>query len=191
MNIDIPNAPRVRDSIAAAGLLALVFIALAAGFWIGSSQTPKPEAMTAAPEVRQGDGSVILARAPNAKPPVAPHKIPPGTVEVRRVTTKIAPAQENCDPITITSSLIQDGDGLRAVVSADNGTIVEGTDTPIRALNLAPAPRLWAVEALYDPFNKHYGARVSRDVGRLRLSVNAIQRDKDRLDHFVGVGFNF
>lgn len=171
MNIDLPDVPRLRDKLAAGCLLLLVFLALSAGIWIGSTRVPIPENTAPAPAMRQRDGSLLLERKPDPVPPTAPHSIPRGTKEVRRITATAQPRQPDCDPVTITTSIVQDSDGLRAVTSAEGATVTEGVDVPIRPLNLAPPPRVWAAGASHDPSRDLYGAWVERDFGRLRLGA--------------------
>jgi hypothetical protein len=193
LNLDIPDSPRLRDKLAATCLFILVFAALAAGIWIGSTRAPVKEDISAAPAVRQADGSLELARMPDAKPPPPPHQIPRGTTEVRRITTTIKPTvAAGCEPVTVTTSIVRDGNGLRAITSADNGTVIAGADVPIVALNLSPPPLKWGAEAMYEPVHGLYGARLSRRVvGRLAVSASLLQRERGGIAPWIGVQINF
>lgn len=179
MNLDIPDAPRLRDTLAAGCLLLLVAVSGGVGYWIGSSRAPVAEDMTSAPAERQRDGSLILARIPDAKPKPPPHAIPHGDKEVRRVTTRLQPHSGTgctCKPIDLTTSLVREGNGLRVIQSADGADITSGIDTPIVPLNLAPI-RLWATGPSYDPFGKSWGGWIERDFGRLRAGADVYWDD--------------
>lgn len=167
-NVDLPPASLSVYLVAA---LVLLIVGGVGGYWIGAARVPVAEDTAPAAEVRQADGSLVLARIPDAAPPPAPHAVPRGTKELRRTTAKVQPAKPDCPPVTITSSLVQDGDGLRTITSADTGIVVEGSDLVIRPL-LLPAPvRRWAAGVAYEPFQGRYGAWAERDVGRLRIGA--------------------
>lgn len=188
INNDIPALTNTEKFL---GVLLLT-LAFASGVWVERIRVAAPENTAAAPEVRQKDGSLILARTSNPTPPAAPHIIPHKMTEMRRITSTMKPKTPNCPPVTTTTSIVKDGDGgLRAIVSAGDDTVVTGQDMVIHPLNLSPKPKVWAAEVLYDPFHQHYGARVSRDIGPVRLSANAIQRSATRVDTFIGVGISF
>lgn len=197
MNIDLPDAPRLRDKLAAAGLFVLIGASGMTGYWIGAARTPVAEDITRADAQRQVDGSLILARAPDAAPPPAPHALPRKAQEMRRVTVVVKPTSrqatlDDCAPVTVTTSLVRDGNGLRAIASAQNGTVLSGADTPIRALNLAPPPRVWAAGAAY-ALTPHdaYGAWISRDFGRLRIGADLLLQSDQRVSVIARAGITF
>lgn len=198
LNLDIPDTPRLRDKLAAACLFLLVFIGIAAGYWIGATRVPVPEDISAAPAQRQSDGSLVLARQPDAKPPPAPHKTPAGGEEVRRITTTLQPKPGTtadgtpctCRPISLTTSLVDIDGGLRVVQSAGGADVVDGVDAPIRPLLLAPPPRAWAAGVSFDPFAGSWGGWAERDIGRVRLGVD-IYDDRNRPAARLRAGFNF
>lgn len=191
-NLDLPVVSPLREKLAAVGLLLLVFVALGAGYWIGSARAPVPENTAAAPEVRQADGSLVLARVPVDSPPPAPHQLPKGAVEMRRATTTVRSlARPDCPPITQTTSLVQVGDGLRIVTSSPDGAVVSGTDMVLRPLNLAPPKRPWAAGVAYEPVRDLYGIWVERDFGRLRVGADLKQREDGAAEAWLRAGVNF
>lgn len=191
LNLDIPDAPRLRDKIAAAGLLLLIAIAFGVGYWVGSGNAPRQESMTPAPAARQADGSLLAERKPDPAPTAAPHEIPKGATEVRRLTTRVQPAQVGCDPVTVTTSLVQIDDGYRAITSTDNGTVAGSLDLSIRPLLVPPAPRRWAAGASYEPMRGLLGVWAERDFGRLRVGVEINQTRFDDFEARARVGINF
>jgi len=191
LNLDIPDSPRLRDKLAAGCLFVLVIAGFLAGYWVGSGNAPRPENASPAPAVRQGDGSVIAERQPDATPPAAPHEIPKGAREVRRVTTTVQPAQPDCDPVTVTTSLVQIDDGYRAITSTDNGTVVGALDLSIESLTVPPAPRRWAAGASYEPVRGLWGAWVERDFGRLRVGAEINQTRFGDAELRGRIGINF
>jgi len=191
-NLDLPAVSPLREKLAAVGLLVLVFVALAAGYWIGSARAPVPENTAPAPEVRQADGSLVLARVPVASPPPAPHQLPKGSGEVRRATTTMrSTSRPDCPPMTQTTSLVQDGDGLRMVTSSPDGEVIAGTDMVFRPLNLAPPLRPWAAGITYEISRDLYGIWIERDFGRLRIGAEIQQRDYDTVAAWVRAGLTF
>jgi len=65
------------------------FVGLLAG-WLFYRPSEKP-LESYAPPVRQEDGSLMLERNPDAKPPAAPHALPKGAKEERRVSVVVKP----------------------------------------------------------------------------------------------------
>lgn len=199
LNLDIPDAPRLRDKIAAGGLLVLVATAFVVGYWAGSGNAPVPERMTPAPEVRQADGSLILARQPDSTPAPAPHAIPKGSTEIRRITATVRPKPTikdsltvaDCEPVTVTTSLVQSGDEIRAITSAEGGEVIGGLDLQIRPLLTPPAPRRWAAGASYEPVRGLWGVWTERDFGRLRVGAEINQTRFDDAEVRGRIGINF
>lgn len=124
-------------------------------------------------------------------PPAAPHTIPAGAKELRRITTTVKSSKEDCPPTTVTTSLVQEGQGLRAITSSPDGPVATGSDVVIRPLNMEPPPRLWAAGASFEPVHGRYGAWVERDFGRLRVGSEIQQRDDDSVAAWVRAGFTF
>lgn len=192
VNLDIPDSPRLRDTLAAGCLLLLVAVSGGVGYWIGSSRAPVPEDMTPASAQRQHDRSLILARIPDTKPKPPPHIIPHGDKEIRRVTTTLQPQSGTgctCKPIDLTTSLVREGGGLRVIQSAAGADITGGIDTPIVPLDLASV-RLWAAGPSYDPFGRSWGGWIERDFGRLRAGAD-VYSDDGRPALRLRIGFNF
>lgn len=137
---------------------------------------PIPEIVTAAPQVKQDDGSVIAERALQAslKGKPAPHKIPKGAIEERRDTITVAPSPEAaasaCPPVTVNLSLIRQGNERRVIASSPDGQVVSAVDVPIDPPPIPPEPRKWAAGLTYST-DRAPGAFLERDFGRIRLGV--------------------
>mgnify|MGYP006172142819 CR=1 FL=1 len=81
---------------------------------------------------RQTDGSVIAERVPDAKPSPAPHQIPRGHVEVRRVEVEVQPDRPDCPVCRVDLSLVRDDEGgQRVIASSPTGSILRALDVPI------------------------------------------------------------
>lgn len=187
-NVDLPP---VSMSLYLVAALVPLIVGGIGGYWIGSARAPVSEDASPAAEVRQPDGSLVLARVADPTPPPAPHAIPAGSKELRRITATVKSSKEDCPPTTVTTSLIQEGQGLRAITSSPDGAVATGSDVVIRPLNLQPPPRPWAAGASYEPVRGLYGVWVERDFGRLRVGAEIQQRDDDSLAAWLRAGFTF
>lgn len=181
----------IPDRLIGPVLLAVAVACAALGFWLRGTDAPVPEDVSAMPEMRQADGSVIAARLPDAKPPPAPHKIPRGAKEVRRVAVKVQPKQPDCDPVGVTLSLVQQDGGQRVIASTDNGQILSALDTPIVPQLMPPPRRPWAAGLSYDPINRRGGVWVERDIARLRVGADVQQAETGELRALVRVGWRW
>lgn len=160
-----------------------VFSAVACGglWWITREPPPIPEVVTAAPTLRQSDGSLIAERAPNPKPMRPAHVIPTGGTEVRREQVTVAPspaaAASGCPPVRVELSLVRMPDrGQRVVASSPDGDVVSAIDIPIEPALMVPPPRPWAAGLSYST-RREVGVWVERDIGRLRLGAELSKGD--------------
>lgn len=89
------------------GVALGAILGLAGGwyYWGHGPGAPKPESPKA--EVRQDDGSLVLERAPEQEATKAPHKIPEGGKETRRVEVTIYPEAPDCPPVDLKLSLVE------------------------------------------------------------------------------------
>lgn len=193
-NLDLSPVSALRERLAIIGLGLLVFIGMAAGYWLRGMLEPAAavaEVVAPAPAVLQVDGSVIAERAPAAKPPPVPHRLPQGFVEERRVSAEIKPA--HAGNVGIDLSLVRDtAGGRRAIVSSPDGEVVTALDVPILP-GLVPAPpRRWAAGVAINPFDPDdgRGAWVTRDYGRVRAGTIAFQH-RGELGALVLLGVSF
>jgi hypothetical protein len=193
----------------AIGVIVSALTGIVIGLFIGHSLYYKPAAKeTPAIAVKQRDKSLILARDPDAKAKPA-HEIPKGaTVErIVKVIVKAKPEQTNpvestkraepdhiadvgkmidCPPVNLDLSLVRMPDETRRViVSSQNGDILDGIDIPVEAAKPVSDDKKWAIGATYYE-NRAYSARVERDLGPTRLSVEAMKVGSDIV---AGVGF--
>lgn len=161
-------------------LLAVLLAGIGIGLLIGYHlwhQSPVPSTESVRPAVVQSDGSVQLARVPVAEPGPAPHIIPKGTREERRVRVVVQPQPLSsnpdsldkdhsehdlemvcsCDPIAVDLSLVRHRDGSSGIVaSAEGGTVdpAASIDTPIlQDEPAAPRIRVDAVVASRDKWS--------------------------------------
>jgi hypothetical protein len=142
---------------------------LALGWVVWAS---KPTTEGPAPAVHQPDASVVLQRDPTPPPP-APHVIPKGSREERRISVTIQPAEPG--PVSVDLSLVRLDDGsARVVASSHSGELIDGMDVPIRTPVSAEPVRLWAAGVTYAG-DRAWGVLVHRDIWRFRvgLEINA------------------
>ncbi|MBM3115008.1 hypothetical protein [Jeongeupia naejangsanensis] len=179
-------------------LLGTLVVVLLAVLTLGWALWPAPRpALPASTAVRQADGSLVAAqRAPTAAEVAkAPHAIPRGLREERRISATIRPkpvasaADADCPPTTVDLSLVRDGDMRRVIVSSPDGEVTTATD-----LVFAPSPpaRPWAAGLSYDPVARTGGAWLERDVARLRVGIEVSQtEDRAGLNGRFRVGWVF
>lgn len=171
-------------------VVALAVLAVAALIaWATWPSKPIPEVITAAPEVRQADNSVIAERAPDAHPPKPRHMLPKGAVEERRESIVAAPAA-GASSVEIDLSLVRMPDnGRRVVASSPDGTVVSALDIPIEAGLVPPPPKHWAAGLAYST-EREVGIWLERDIGRLRLGAEVSKgQGRPRAEIRVGVAF--
>lgn len=161
------------------------------GYWLRGTDAPVREDVSYKPEVRQTDGSVVAARVPDATPPKAPHIIPKGAKEVRRIKVAVQPTQPDCEPVAVSLSLVEQDGGQRVIASTDNGLILSAIDTPIVPALMAPPQRLWAGGASYNPITRRAGVWVERDIARLRVGADVMQGETGDLTAMVRVGWRW
>ncbi|WP_018606785.1 hypothetical protein [Uliginosibacterium gangwonense] len=175
------------------------------------TSAPQPENTAPAAAQSQADGSLILARTPpptsDALPP-APHVIPKGAVEERRISVTVKPhplpakittppvdqssaqpAQADCAPVTVDLSLIRQNGGRRVIASSPDGIVIGGLDIPIESA-LLPASHPWAA-GLSVGHDKSPGVWLERDLGRIRLGAEALREQSGTLQARLRVGWSW
>lgn len=194
-------------------LIAGILFALAVLLGVGLDHLlrPAPQAVIEKPaaEQRQGDGSLVLARAPDAaaKPAQA---IPKGDVVERVVQIKVKPkaqplsaqaaqgaatpqAAPDCPATTVDLSLVKEKDGEhRVIASSPDGSIIGGVDIPVAPSEVYKA-RKWAIGGSYGT-GRDYGAWIDRDFGRIRIGaeVNEIDlRGVKDVEGRIKIGISF
>lgn len=177
------------------GAIAIALLAAGAGALtvhrLGRPDLPRPEVVTAAPQLRQDDGSAVAARQPTAAPPKAPHALPRGAKEERRISATVSPAKPDCPPVRLDLSLVQVDGGRRVVASSPDGEVIQALDMPIEAALLPPPIRPWAAGVSYAPRAELGGVWIERDVGRLRIGADVAEAVGGELDARVRVGWRF
>jgi hypothetical protein len=177
--------------------IAIGIALLLGAYLIGVKTTqPKPEDVTAVPQVTQSDGSIVIERKPEAKPTKAPHKIPKGSTEERRVNLKLKPdafvSDDGCQcdpaPVSVNLSLVRDDQGRRVVASSPGGQIVGALDVPIEPALMPPEPHPWAAGLSYG-HDKSAGAWIERDLGRIRVGAEVIRQRDQTFQGRVRVGW--
>jgi len=173
-------------------LAALLVAAMFGSYYLGvRSSAPAPEVIAPAAAQSQADGSVIAERRPEAKPTPAPHMIPQGAVEERRVSVTVQPranlkvpaAGQSAplpDPVHVDLSLIRQGDGRRVVASSPDGDVIGALDVPIEPALMPAAGRPWAAGLTCSVGDscalRTAGVIVQRDFERVRAGVEAYRR---------------
>lgn len=144
------------------------------GYRLGLGDAPVIERVEYRPAVIQDDGSVIAERVPDAKPSPAPHVIPRGHVEVRRVEVEVQPDAPGCPICRVDLSLVRDDEGgQRVIASSPTGSILRALDVPILPGLLPPPVRPWAAGIWHDPINEGFGVWGERDISRIRVGASA------------------
>lgn len=143
--------------IMAIGFLLYSLLLLAVGasmHWYFTRPTPQDQVHeTVTPQIRQADDSVKAARVPipeKSKPP-APHIIPKGSKEERRITITVKPATPKrdhvpfkpeadgqclipdtyvCPPVTVDLSIVRNTKGREVIASSPDGTILTAINMP-------------------------------------------------------------
>lgn len=174
------------------GVALIVVGVFGLGMQTGKSMyAPAAEVVSNKPGVIQADQSVIAERKADESPAPAPHKIPRGMKEERRVAVTVKPNQPECDPVRVDLSLVQDGEGgKRVIASSPDGEVVGALDVPIVPALIAPEPKRWAAGASYDVQEKSGGIWIERDIARVRIGAEAIQGESG-ITARLRVGFTF
>jgi hypothetical protein len=169
--------------------VVLLAVSVATIWALTRPPAPIPEVITAAPQVTQQDGSLVVQRAPDAHPKPPPHVLPKGAVEERRGQFVAAPAA-GASSVEIDLSLVRMPDnGRRVVASSPDGTIVSALDIPIEAGLVPAAPKKWAAGVAYTS-DREIGLWVERDLGRLRLGAEVSKgAGRPRAEIRLGVAF--
>lgn len=166
------------------GAVCLV-VGLLAGIAIGwKLYHPTQVIETAKPAIVLDKGVVALERKPDQPPPPELKKAArqlKGTLE-RTATVKLQPKPKvnapegcSCEEITVDVGTIDEGDGKRTVVHADNATIVGGTDNPLVPYT-ASREQNWEVGAVVPlEYPEGVGAYVSRKLGPFSVGLQAAQ----------------
>ena len=177
--------------------IAIGIALLVAAYLLGvKTSAPEPEVISAAPQVAQSDGSIVIERKPEAKPAKPPHKIPKGATEERRVNLKLKPdafvTDDGCKcdpaPVSVNLSLVRDDLGRRVVASSTGGQIVGALDVPIEPALMPPEPHPWAAGLSYG-HDKSAGAWIERDLGRIRVGAEVIRQRDQTFQGRVRVGW--
>lgn len=192
----------------AVALLVGLALGIAAGLFIGYALWHESGAVasheTVQPGYVQADGSHVLPRVPvpAGNMPAAPHQIPKGAKEERRISVVIRPHPAasskdsslpvcSCDPVHLDLSLVKDKNGRRIVASSPDGTILDGIDTPLFETPEIPKN---SVHAYGQPRGSRYAIDYTRtitafgppvDIGFMRV------HDHDGNANLLGVGFKF
>ena len=166
---------------------------LLAGAFMHWKLTASPAVMereTFKPQVIQKDGSVISARVPADAVPAAPHAIPTGSKEERRVSVTIQPAkhpdktflpdingkchaeQVVCPAITVDLSVVRNAGGDRDVIaSSKDGTVIESINIPIGDAGYYQTKKL-ALSANYAS-NDRYSLSLVKQFNVMGVPVSA------------------
>lgn len=168
-------------------LILLAIILTATGLGAGAMwyfMHPSKVIETAAPEVKQADGSIEIARAPDAKAKPKQH-IPKGakverieefTLQGQTPPEIAACTKVKCPPVKVDMTLVRLPDNSKRVVaSSPDGQIVSALDIPVETAAPPPDPPKWAAGLSYDPIKATPGIWLERDVWRVRVGIEANQ----------------
>lgn len=92
-----------------------------------------------------------------------------------------------CPPVRVDLSLVKLQDQTRRVIaSSPDGTVTGGIDIPV-APSVSMKQFKWAAGGLYNPRDRTYGGFLDRDLGPLRIGVEAMQQRVDVMRQSVAV----
>lgn len=190
------NTALRKAAIAAGILLAGVMIGMVIQWKL---MKPKPVVIREAPEVRQSDGSLVLAVKPVEKANPK-HQLPAGAtvtgtaevslspgVSAEATTTTHGSSLGAGTPVTptplqldMTFFKLPDGTERVSVSSADASQVVSGVYHPVQR-PLAPKTHLWgagvSMSVDYITGRQVWGGCVTRDLGPFRVGLN-VNRDQ-------------
>lgn len=191
------DMPRLRINWMRVALSVVLVIGLVGlGAWLDHrAAAPQHEVVSYRPPVRQADHSLIAERTPDASPAPAPHEIPKGWREERRVSATVLPKRADCPPVSLDMSIVRDDEGgKRVIVSSQDGEVEIARDIPIEPDAATPAPKRWAAGVSYAP-SKGSGERglwIERDIGYgVRVGADLIQKQGGGLSAVVRAGIAF
>ncbi|MCX7206103.1 MAG: hypothetical protein NT086_09010 [Proteobacteria bacterium] len=146
------------------------------------------------PAIKQTDGSLVLQRsALTLSPPKAPHLLPAGSKEERRISIAIKPKPlfaSDCAPVHLDLSLVRGEDGRRVVASSPDGEIISALDLPIATEGMPTEPKRWAAGASYGVNQQAPGLWLERDLGRVRLGLD-LNKAEQGIETRVRLGWAF
>lgn len=165
----------------------------------------------------QADGSVKAPRVPvpAGNLPKAPHIIPDGSTEKRRISVTVKPNPPirdlpplkpdesglcqipetlTCPPVTVNLSLVEDSDrGHSVIASSPDGEVIESIDIPIFDFSEPPTPN--AIHVFGNTSQDVYSASFTRTLNlfgkKIDMGVAAIHTETGKTVHMVGGGFRF
>lgn len=166
---------------ATAIVLVCAVVVLAAVTAVGLAWWLRPDAAveTPAPAATQADGSLVLARAPDAK--ATPKQAVPKGARVERVmAVDVKPAggglKPGADSLRVDMTLVRLPDKTRRVVaSSPDGEVVGGIDIPVEPAAPAPEPKKWAAGVSWSPTHRTAGIWIERDIWRVRVGAELAQ----------------
>lgn len=171
-------------------LAGVVIGAVLGGVAVHHVMAPKAVREKPAAEVRQKDGSLVLARQTDqhAKPA---QQIPKGAHLSRVVKLEIRPKDQACPPVHVDLSLVSEDNGSqRVIASSPDGTVVGGMDMPVARAIAAAKGHPWAAGASYGLRKHGIGVWAERDLWRLRFgSEIAIRHGEPEANVRVGLTF--
>jgi len=171
------------------GIIIGLAAGLAIGYWLWH-QEPTPTVQSFKPAIVQDDGSVVVQRIPNATPSKAPHTIPKGARETRRIHIVAKPEPVDpgikgceCKPAEIDLSLIKWPDGTDgSVISGEGIDSARSIDAPITD---DPAPYRHFIAI--DGAPKGYGVLIGKHWGRLSAGIGMRKERGDGYQPQAGV----
>ena len=189
--------------------LAILVIGVLIGKWMFNStevvrEIAKPAQILPATAASPNGGQLLAHEPGKAAAPA--QALPKGLkpLVVGQITVKPtaraqaaadAAAKPDCPPVTVDFTLARDKDGIqRIAASSKDGEVIGGFEVPVAPV-LQLASRPWAAGAAYSS-QKNIGAWVDRDIGRLRLGVQAnqvraIAAEAASFELWAKVGFTF
>lgn len=185
---------------AAIGLLIGIAIGLFAGYKIWHEE-PRSTTETVRQGRVQADGSVLVTRVPMADPGKAPHILPKGSKEERRVQVMVKPlaapiedpaAKCSCEPVMVDLSLIRDRDGTGIVASSENGEVLMDGTIDIPMID-PPEPKRGFAMATAEPGRDNYTLSIGKTYmgDRVMIGIGAMKIEGRSAGPALSIGFKW
>lgn len=175
--------------------LLLLFCGLLIGGYIGWLLHPESplqrEDTSPAVAVRQNDGSLVAQRVAASKPSAAPHALPKGSREQRRIAVTVQPRREDCPPLRLDLSVVEQDSGRRVIASSPDGTVLDALDLPLLADYVSTPRRRWSTGASLDLDRTRPGLWLDHDLGRFRIGAELMLEENGALQARAKLGFIF
>lgn len=166
-----------RQALTLIGFAVALIFGMALGWKL---HAPTPIALESAKPAITLSNATVLERTPAAAVPakiVAAAKEVKGAKLERAALVTVKPKQEGCNELNLELGVLRLQDNSQRLVVRSDGATLGGVDIPLD--RASPRVLKWSAGALYNPFDRTFGAYVDRDLGPFRAGLDLMQ-DRNR-----------